>query len=92
MPRDVNEEARKHAHSLPDTEPDEQSRRECKKAETLFAHLKGNPLSAKVDTANPNSIDFFNGISQKQTLSLFSRLSVTSSSDDLAPCHLAGLR
>ncbi len=40
VPRDVNEAAREHARSLVDTEPYAQSRRERKKVETLFAHLK----------------------------------------------------
>jgi hypothetical protein len=40
IPRDVNEAARDHARSLVDTEPYEQSRRERKKVEMLFAHLK----------------------------------------------------
>ena len=40
VPRDVNEAARDHARSLVDTEPYEQSRRERKKVEMLFAHLK----------------------------------------------------
>ncbi|MGI9403081.1 MAG: transposase [Hyphomicrobium sp.] len=40
IPRDVNEEAREYARSLADTEPYEQSCRERKKVEMLFAHLK----------------------------------------------------
>jgi transposase len=40
VPRDINEAARDHARSLVDTEPYEQSRRERKKVEMLFAHLK----------------------------------------------------
>lgn len=40
IPRDVNEAARDHARSLVDTELYEQSRRERKKVEMLFAHLK----------------------------------------------------
>ncbi len=40
VPRDINEEARDHARSLVDTEPYVQSRRERKKVEMLFAHLK----------------------------------------------------
>ncbi len=40
VPRDINEEAREHARSLVDTEPYERSRRERKKVEMLFAHLK----------------------------------------------------
>jgi hypothetical protein len=40
IPRDINEEARDHARSSIDTEPYEQSRRERKKVEMLFAHLK----------------------------------------------------
>ena len=42
VPRDVNEEARDYARSLVDTEPYERSRRERKKVEMLFAHLKRN--------------------------------------------------
>ncbi len=38
--RDVNEAARDYARALVDTEPYEQSRRERKKVEMLFAHLK----------------------------------------------------
>jgi len=38
--RDPNEEARDYARSLADTEPFETSRRERKKVEMLFAHLK----------------------------------------------------
>ena len=40
IPRDVNEAARDYVRSLVDTEPYEQSRRERKKVEMLFAHLK----------------------------------------------------
>jgi len=40
IPRDVNEAARDHARALVDTEPYLQSRRERKKVEMLFAHLK----------------------------------------------------
>ena len=40
IPRDVNEAARDHARSLVDTEAYAQSRRERKKVEMLFAHLK----------------------------------------------------
>ncbi len=40
IPRDVNEAARDYARSLVDTEPYLQSRRERKKVEMLFAHLK----------------------------------------------------
>ena len=40
IPRDINEEARDYARSLVGTEPYEQSRRERKKVEMLFAHLK----------------------------------------------------
>jgi len=40
IPRDINEDARDHARSLVDTEAYEQSRRERKKVEMLFAHLK----------------------------------------------------
>ncbi len=42
VPRDVNEEARDYARALVDTEPYERSRRERKKVEMLFAHLKRN--------------------------------------------------
>ena len=42
IPRDINEEARDYARSLVGTEPYEQSRRERKKVEMLFAHLKRN--------------------------------------------------
>ena len=42
IPRDVNEGARDNARSLAGTEPYEQSRRERKKVEMLFAHLKRN--------------------------------------------------
>jgi len=38
--RDVNEDARDYARSLADTEPYELSRRQRKKVEMLFAHLK----------------------------------------------------
>jgi transposase len=40
VPRDVNEAARDHARSLAGTASYEQSRRERKKVEMLFAHLK----------------------------------------------------
>ena len=40
IPRDINEHARDYARSLAGTEPFEQSRRERKKVEMLFAHLK----------------------------------------------------
>ncbi|MDH5750419.1 MAG: transposase [Rhodospirillales bacterium] len=40
IPRDVNEYARDYARSLAATEPFETSRRERKKVEMLFAHLK----------------------------------------------------
>ncbi len=40
VPRDVNEAARELARSLSNTEPYERSRRERKKVEMLFAHLK----------------------------------------------------
>jgi len=40
IPRDVHEDARDHARSLAGTEPFETSRRERKKVEMLFAHLK----------------------------------------------------
>ncbi len=40
VPRDINEDARDYARSLVDTEPYERSRRERKKVEMLFAHLK----------------------------------------------------
>ncbi len=40
IPRDINEKARDYARSLVGTEPYEQSRRERKKVEMLFAHLK----------------------------------------------------
>jgi transposase len=40
IPRDVKEAARDYVRSLVDTEPYEQSRRERKKVEMLFAHLK----------------------------------------------------
>ena len=40
IPRDINEHARDYARSLASTEPFEQSRRERKKVEMLFAHLK----------------------------------------------------
>ena len=40
IPRDVNEAARDYARSLVGTEPYDQSRRERKKVEMLFAHLK----------------------------------------------------
>jgi transposase len=40
IPRDINEDARDHARSLVDTEAYERSRRERKKVEMLFAHLK----------------------------------------------------
>lgn len=40
IPRDINEEARDYARSLVGTEPYERSRRERKKVEMLFAHLK----------------------------------------------------
>ena len=40
IPRDVNEHARDFARSLAGTEPFEQSRRERKKVEMRFAHLK----------------------------------------------------
>jgi transposase len=40
IPRDVHEDARDYARSLAGTEPFEQSRRERKKVEMLFAHLK----------------------------------------------------
>lgn len=40
IPRDVNEAARDYARSLVGTEPRDQSRRERKKVEMLFAHLK----------------------------------------------------
>ena len=40
IPRDVNEAARDYARSLVGTEPYERSRRERKKVEMLFAHLK----------------------------------------------------
>ena len=42
IPRDINEDARDYARSLVDTEPYERSRRERKKVEMLFAHLKRN--------------------------------------------------
>ena len=40
IPRDIHEHARDYARSLVGTEPYEQSRRERKKVEMLFAHLK----------------------------------------------------
>lgn len=40
IPRDLNEKARDYARSLVGTEPYERSRRERKKVEMLFAHLK----------------------------------------------------
>ena len=40
IPRDPNEDARDYARSLADTEPYELSRRQRKKVEMLFAHLK----------------------------------------------------
>jgi hypothetical protein len=40
VPRDLHEAARDHARSLVGTEPYERSRRERKKVEMLFAHLK----------------------------------------------------
>lgn len=40
IPRDLHEDARDHARSLIGTEPYERSRRERKKVEMLFAHLK----------------------------------------------------
>jgi transposase len=40
VPRDINEAARDHARSLAGTAPYEQSTRERKKVEMLFAHLK----------------------------------------------------
>ena len=40
VPRDINEDARDHARSLVGTASYEQSRRERKKVEMLFAHLK----------------------------------------------------
>jgi transposase len=40
VPRDLHEAARNHARSLVGTEPYERSRRERKKVEMLFAHLK----------------------------------------------------
>ena len=40
IPRDLNEDARDHARSLVGSEPYERSRRERKKVEMLFAHLK----------------------------------------------------
>jgi hypothetical protein len=40
IPRDVHEDARDYAQSLAGTEPFETSRRERKKVEMLFAHLK----------------------------------------------------
>jgi len=40
VPRDLHEDARDHARSLIGTEPFERSRRERKKVEMLFAHLK----------------------------------------------------
>ena len=42
VPRDINESARDVARSLAGTEPYERSRRERKKVEMLFAHLKRN--------------------------------------------------
>ena len=42
IPRDVNEDARDYARSLAGTEAYERSRRERKKVEMLFAHLKRN--------------------------------------------------
>ena len=42
IPRDLHEDARDHARSLAATEPFEKSRRERKKVEMLFAHLKRN--------------------------------------------------
>jgi transposase len=42
VPRDIHEDARDHARSLMGTPPYEQSRRERKKVEMLFAHLKRN--------------------------------------------------
>jgi hypothetical protein len=38
--RDINEDARDVAHALVDTEAFEQSRRDRKRVEMLFAHLK----------------------------------------------------
>jgi hypothetical protein len=40
IPRDVNEDARDAARALSKTEPFEQSRRDRKRVEMLFAHLK----------------------------------------------------
>src|SRR5258706_10637757 len=40
IPRDVNEDARDTARALSRTEAFEQSRRDCKRVEMLFAHLK----------------------------------------------------
>jgi transposase len=42
IPRDVNEDARDYARALAGTEPFERSRKERKKVEMLFAHLKRN--------------------------------------------------
>ncbi len=38
--RDLDEEVREHVRALANTEAFEQSRRECKKIEMRFAHLK----------------------------------------------------
>ena len=54
IPRDLNEQARDYARSLVGTEPYEKSRRERKKVEMLFAHLKRHlaEIEQTVDTVD----------------------------------------
>src|SRR5215211_3300867 len=56
IPSDVNEQARDFARSLAGTEAFDQSRRQRKKVEMRFAHLKGRQFCRDAQPAPPHVI------------------------------------